>query len=111
MSVLIDKKGSVMIITGRPVGADEALHMGLANRVVKSGTALVESQALAESIANFPQRCLLNDRRSVYEQWDLSFQDAMRNEFRLGLSTIETGETVKGAGRFANGEGRHGSFE
>jgi enoyl-CoA hydratase len=100
-----------MILTGRPVGAKEALSMGLANRVVAPGTSLVEAEALAEQLSRFPQRCLLNDRRSAYEQWELSMEEAMKNEFRLGLSTIQSGETAEGAGRYSKGAGRHGSFE
>ena len=100
-----------MILTGRPVGAEEALAMGLANRVVKKGRSLAAAVAVAEQIAQFPQRCLLGDRRSAYEQWDLPLEDAMKNEFRLGLATIQTGETLEGAGRFARGAGRHGTFE
>jgi enoyl-CoA hydratase len=100
-----------MILTGRPVGAEEALNMGLANRVVAPGTSLAEAEALAELLSRFPQRCLLNDRRSAYEQWELSMEEAMKNEFRLGLSTIQSGETAEGAGRYSKGAGRHGSFE
>ena len=99
-----------MILTGRPVDAEEALRMGLANRVVPKDTSLAAAVALAEEIARFPQRCLLSDRRSAYEQWDLPFEEAMKNEFRLGLATIQTGETLEGAGRFARGAGRHGVF-
>jgi enoyl-CoA hydratase len=100
-----------MILTGRPVGAEEALSMGLANRVVESGTCRAEAEALAEQLTRFPQRCLLNDRRSAYEQWDLSMEEAMKNEFQRGLSSIQSGETVEGAGRFSKGAGRHGSFD
>jgi enoyl-CoA hydratase len=100
-----------MILTGRPVGAEEALSMGLANRVVAPGTSRAEAETLAEQLSRFPQRCLLNDRRSAYEQWELPMEEAMKNEFRLGLSTIQSGETVEGAGRFSKGAGRHGSFE
>ncbi len=99
-----------MILTGRPVEADEALEMGLANRVVPDGKAVEKATALAKRLAAFPQSCLRSDRRSAYEQFDLDFSAAMKNEFRLGLSTIESGETVAGAGRFAKGEGRHGTF-
>lgn len=99
-----------MILTGRPVEAEEALRTGLANRVVEPGTSRAEAEALAGQIARFPQQCLLSDRRSTYEQWELSVQAAMRNEFRLGLATIESGETLEGAARFAEGEGRHGVF-
>ncbi|MBW1709383.1 MAG: crotonase/enoyl-CoA hydratase family protein, partial [Deltaproteobacteria bacterium] len=100
-----------MILTGRPVGAEEALRMGLANQVVEPGTSRAEAEALAETIAKFPERCMLNDRRSAYEQMTLSFETAMRNEFRLGVTTLLSGETVEGAGRFTKGAGRHGSFE
>jgi len=99
-----------MILTGRPVGADEALRMGLANRVVKKGTARAEAETLAEQIARFPQNCMRSDRLSAYQQFDLGFEEAMRNEFELGWKTVESGETVEGAARFAGGAGRHGSF-
>jgi enoyl-CoA hydratase len=100
-----------MILTGRPVGAEEALRMGLANRVVEKGTARAEAEKLAEQIARFPQNCMRSDRLSAYQQFDLPFDQAMRNEFDLGLGTIESGETVEGATRFAGGAGRHGSFD
>ena len=100
-----------MILTGRPVGADEALRMGLANRVVKKGTARAEAEALAEQIARFPQNCMRSDRLSAYQQFDLDFEQAIRNEFELGWKTVESGETVEGATRFAQGAGRHGSFD
>lgn len=65
---------------------------------------------LATEIAAFPPRCVKSDRRSAYEQWDLPFRDALANELRHGLTTLESGETVAGASRFAAGEGRHGQF-
>jgi enoyl-CoA hydratase len=99
-----------MILTGRPVSAGEALSMGLANRVVPGGTALSEAVDLAKSLAAFPQNCLRSDRQSAYEQADLSFAEAMANEFGLGLATVQSGETLAGAGRFADGAGRHGKF-
>jgi enoyl-CoA hydratase len=99
-----------MILTGRPVGAEEALRMGLANRVVEPGTARAEAEALAEQIAAFPQRCMRNDRKSAWEQFGFSVEEALQKEFRLGMETIESGETVGGAGRFAKGAGRHGKF-
>ena len=100
-----------MILAGRPVEAEEALTMGLANRVVPAGTARSEAEALARQIIRFPQQCLLNDRRSAYEQFDLPFDTAMKKEFLLGLETIKSGETLDGAGRFTKGAGRHGSFD
>jgi enoyl-CoA hydratase len=99
-----------LILTGRPVEAEEALRMGLANRVVERGRARTEAEALALRIAAFPQRCLRSDRRSAYEQFDRPLAEALRNEFRLGLAAIESGETLEGAGRFAGGAGRHGEF-
>jgi len=100
-----------MILTGRPVGAEEALSMGLANRVVEPGTSRAGAEALAEQLLGFPRRCLLSDRRSTYEQWGLPVEEAIQNEFRLGLSTIQSGETLEGVRRFLKGAGRHGSFE
>jgi len=99
-----------MILTGRPVGAEEALRMGLANRVVRKGTARAEAEALAEEISGFPQSCMRSDRLSAYQQFDLPFDQAIQNEFELGLRTIQSGETLEGATRFAHGAGRHGSF-
>ncbi|MFH0789485.1 MAG: crotonase/enoyl-CoA hydratase family protein [Pseudomonadota bacterium] len=100
-----------MILTGRPVGAEEAQRLGLANRVVEPGASRAEAEALAETIARFPQLCMRNDRRSAYEQADLSLKEALKNEFRLGMETINSGETLEGAGRFSEGAGRHGTFE
>ncbi len=100
-----------LILTGRPVPAKEAALIGLANRVVPTGRALEAAIELAHEIAAHPQRCMRSDRRSAIEQWGMSEGEAMRNELRLGLQTIESGETVSGATRFRDGAGRHGSFE
>ncbi|HTB11959.1 MAG TPA: crotonase/enoyl-CoA hydratase family protein [Bryobacteraceae bacterium] len=97
-----------MILTGRPVPGEEALRMGLANRLTEPGLALDGAFDLAQEIAAHPQQCLRSDRLSVYEQWDLSWEDAARNEFRLGMQVIESGEAKQGASRFAGGLGRHG---
>ena len=98
-----------LILTGRGVSGDEALRMGLANRLCEPGTALVTAVALAQQIAAFPQICLRSDRRSSYEQWDVSMRDALANETQLGLGVIRSGETLQGAARFVAGEGRHGA--
>jgi enoyl-CoA hydratase len=99
-----------LILTGRPVGADEALAFGLANRVVPQGQALEGALALARQLAAFPQTCLRNDRASVRRQSGQPFDAAMASEFALGVQTLESGEAVDGARRFAGGRGRHGSF-
>lgn len=99
-----------LILTGRPVSAEEALAMGLANRVVPEGRAREEAETLALHIAQFPQVCMTNDRLSTYEQGDLSFNDAMANEFHRGLASLEQ-EAFSGAKRFVDGAGRHGIFE
>ncbi|MGB5265745.1 MAG: crotonase/enoyl-CoA hydratase family protein, partial [Polyangiales bacterium] len=98
-----------LILTGRPVPAKEAALMGLANRVAPSGKALETAIELANQIARHPQRCMRSDRRSAIEQWGMPEDEAMRNELELGLETIESGETVAGATRFQEGEGRHGA--
>ena len=99
-----------LILTGRPVAADEALQMGLANRVVPEGASLDAALELAEQIAAFPQLCMRSDRLSSYEQWGMDLEDALMNEFERGLEVLESGETVAGATRFAEGAGRHGEF-
>lgn len=100
-----------LILTGRGVSGDEALRMGLANRLSAPGAALEAAGELARSIAAFPQLCMRADRRSSYEQWGLSLEDALARETALGLEVIASGETVAGAARFAAGEGRHGAFQ
>ena len=99
-----------MILTGRGVSGDEALQMGLANRIVQPGHALETARELALALSAFPQGCLRSDRRSCLEQWGRSFDDAMRRETELGSAVIASGETREGATRFAAGAGRHGDF-
>ncbi len=77
-----------LILTGRAVGADEALQMGLVNRIVPSGAAVTTSLALAAELAALPQLCLRGDRRSAYEQHDLSLDDALHNELRHGRASL-----------------------
>jgi enoyl-CoA hydratase len=96
-----------LILTGRAVSADEALQMGLANRVVDDGQALAQAQALAAQIAAFPQRCMRADRASAFAQWDLSLRDALRQEGAGGYPVVFE-EGIAGAARFAAGAGRHG---
>jgi enoyl-CoA hydratase len=100
-----------MILTGRPVGAEEALRIGLADRVVPDGESRAAAEALAAQIAGFPQICSRSDRLCAYEQDGLSIGGALRNEFRRGMDVIRSGETAAGAHRFAGGAGRHGQFE
>ncbi len=98
-----------LILTGRGVDGPEALAMGLVNRVVPPGQALSAAISLAAELAALPQTCMRNDRRSVLAQWGLDEEQAMVLEARLGRDTIESGETVEGALRFAAGAGRHGT--
>jgi len=99
-----------LILTGRPVGAEEALAFGLANRVVPDGEARLAAEALAAQIAAFPQTCLRHDRLSSHEQWGLPLTEALRNECRHGKVSLASGDAEDGAGRFRGGEGRHGRF-
>jgi enoyl-CoA hydratase len=97
-----------MILTGRPVSAVEAERHGLVNRVVDPGRALGAAIELARSLSEFPQDAMRNDRLSLLDQWGLDEDAAMRSELRHGMSTLESGEGVEGARRFAEGAGRGG---
>ncbi len=99
-----------MILTGRAVSGEEALSFGLVNRLVEDGQALSAAIELAKQIAKHPSLCMRNDRNSMYQQWDMTEQEAIENEIRLGLETIGSGETVTGASSFSSGKGRHGKF-
>lgn len=98
-----------LILTGRPVSAQEALGMGLVNRVVPRGGAREAAEQLAREIAAFPQACMNADRRSAYEQAGLPLEEALLREFRGGIQVLES-ESLAGAKRFAGGAGRHGRF-
>jgi enoyl-CoA hydratase len=92
-----------MILTGRGVGAEEALQMGLTNRVVAPGQALASALELAQGISSRPQAALRGDRASAHAQWALSLEDALRNEYRLGIEALASGEALAGLDRYAGG--------
>jgi enoyl-CoA hydratase len=100
-----------LILTGRPVHAEEAFAIGLANRVVPAGQALQAAIKMAQELAAFPQTCMRNDRLSLLAQWSLTTDEAIANEMRGGLQVIAAGETQAGAKAFAKGVGRHGHFD
>ena len=98
-----------LILTGRPVHSDEALAIGLVNRVVSKGTSRQCAETLAAELAAFPQAGLRGDRLSTYEQFGLSLESALANEFICGQQALAE-EGPAGARRFAGGSGRHGGF-
>jgi enoyl-CoA hydratase len=98
-----------LILTGRAVGAEEARAMGLVNRVVPRGQSRRVAEALAHEIALLPQGCLRSDRASTYEALGQTTSDALRTEFRHGMQTLASGESLAGAARFVSGAGRHGA--
>jgi len=95
-----------LILTGRGVHGEEALRMGLANRVVPPGRALEAAIELAHEIASRPQAALRSDRLSSYEQWSLGLNEALEGEYRHGMATLETGELFSGLDRYAAGDWR-----
>jgi enoyl-CoA hydratase len=96
-----------LILTGRSVDAQEALAIGLANRVVPKGQARQAAEALAAELAALPQQCMRSDRLSMMGQWGMSEADAIDAEF-ASLSRVAA-ESLAGAKRFADGAGRHGA--
>jgi enoyl-CoA hydratase len=97
-----------LILTGRPVGAAEALQMGLASRVVPDGTSRQAAEQLAREIATFPQACLRADRASALRALELPLPEALRAEHRGGERVLDAG-SLAGAREFAAGAGRHGA--
>ena len=98
-----------LILTGREVGATEALAIGLANRVVPDGTARREAEALAAAISQLPQDCLRHDRLSMLEQDGLTEAEAIANEFVHGRASLGSQQLGDGVRRFQGGAGRHGA--
>ena len=98
-----------LILTGRKVEAEEALQMGLCNRVVPVGTAREAALLLAHQLAGFPQKTMLADRESASAQWDLPLAQALQQEWTRGKDCI--GQGLQDATRFAGGQGRHGKFQ
>jgi len=95
-----------MILTGRPVGAEEALGWGLVNRLAEPGEALDGAVEIAWQLALPPQRCLRNDRFAVLAGEGLTIEQAMAQEFSIGLDSLE--DAIEGTKPFLQGEGRHG---
>ena len=98
-----------LVLTGRPVGAEEAARMGLVNRVVEPGGAHDGALRLARELADLPQRCLRNDRLALLEGLGRPSSEAMRTELAHGLDSLQ--EAAQGAARFAGGAGRHGAAD
>jgi enoyl-CoA hydratase len=96
-----------MLLSGRGVSGEEALRMGLANRLARKGEALPQALALAREIAALPQAALRSDRLSSYEQWSMTLPEALANEYEHGLRTIRTRELVSGLERYASGDWRN----
>jgi enoyl-CoA hydratase len=92
-----------LILTGRGVSGEEAQRMGLANRLVSPGDALAGAVALAKELTEKPQAALRSDRRSSYEQWSLTLEEALAGEFRHGMATLQTGEMLQGLADYASG--------
>jgi len=99
-----------LILTGRPVGAQEAFDIGLANRLAPKGGALDAALELAAQLSAFPQLCMRNDLLSARDQWSLDWDAAQAKEIVYGMETLRAGSARDGAARFAAGEGRGGAF-
>ena len=96
-----------MILSGRMVGSDEALAMGLLTEVVPPGRHLERALEIAQALARFPQETMLADRRAAIEGFGLPLDEALALEAATGPQVHEAG--VRGAARFAGGEGRGGA--
>ena len=99
-----------LILTGRGVSGEEALRMGLANRLVRPGSALAEAIVLAEEIASRPQGAVRTDRLSSYEQWSRTIPEALLAEYDYGMQALAMGELGSGLERYASGRWRSGDL-
>jgi enoyl-CoA hydratase len=97
-----------LILTGRPVAADEARRLGLASRVVPTGQAEEAAIALAQELARLPQLTMRADLRSAHAGFDRPLAEALLHEHDLGVAAIEAGGMTEGVARFQAGAGRHG---
>lgn len=95
-----------LILTGRPVEAEEAQRIGLVNEVTAPGAHVDRALELAERLAAFPQETMLADRRGALEGAGLPLAEGLELERRLGREVLEA--AARGAARFAAGEGRGG---
>jgi enoyl-CoA hydratase len=98
-----------LILTGRPVGADEALRLGLVTRVVPNGTAREAAVTLAHELAGLPQRTLRADRAAALAAFDHELPEALLREHDGGVTAILAGGMTDGAAAFRAGAGRHGA--
>jgi enoyl-CoA hydratase len=95
-----------LVLTGRGVSGEEALRMGLANRLTPTGAALAGAIELARQLAALPQAAMRNDRASVYEQWSQPIDEALSTEYRHGTAAIASGELFDGLEAYAGGSWR-----
>jgi enoyl-CoA hydratase len=100
-----------LILTGRPIYAEEARDIGLVTLVTEAGRALEEAVELAKRIARFPQKTLNADRLATYESSVLGLPEAISVEYAHGIEALRSGEALEGARKFSEGSGRHGSFD
>jgi enoyl-CoA hydratase len=90
-----------MIVTGRPVDAQEALRIGLANEVVPEGKALERAQELAHQIAGLPQGAIRSDKETMVRNVGRTYEEQLRQEAEACYSMFARRDShAIGAGAF-----------
>ncbi len=90
-----------LILTGRVLGAQEALELGLVNRVTTPGQALAESRELAEQILRGGPLAARYVKEAVYQGMDLALSQGLALEADLNIILQSTRDRAEGLASFA----------
>lgn len=89
-----------LLFLGEPIGAEEALRIGLANRVVADGKTFTEAFAIAERIAAKSSEAIKAIKHGVGKSVGQSREDAVRLSLELSETVFQTKDCLEGIRAF-----------